>query len=307
MMTKRTALRMAVSAGMMMACVLCADRALLAADAGSTDVCVILNNSNGRVSGLQLDLTWDPSCMTAQPAEGDAAACSSNPNTRKNVQTKLFPSAATMRALFLSVSDTNPVPDDELFCCRFTLAQSGSCCSLNTSNLILAGHQPTGGIGRVYDQDILVQTTVGGIPCVASPPGGSAENPVRPAIPPAAVAPPAVYAPEAIPGREAAPPAAPQQPGAPQAKMPAGAPVAGEPALAPAPELAPAGSPTVPGVAAVAAPTSTRPKTAAAVRTATAPTRTPHVQATPTGPGPSATQPETTPTPKHKAHKKKQE
>ena len=305
MMTRRAALRTAVCAGMMAACVLCTDRVLLAADTGSTDVCVTLNNSNGRVSGLQLDLTWDPSCMSAQTAEGDAAACSSNPSTRKNVQTKLFANTPTMRALFLSVSDTSPVQDDELFCCRFTVAQSGSCCSLSVSNLILAGRQPTGGIGRVYDADILVQTTVGGISCVASPAGGSPDNPVRPVVPPAAIAPPAVYAPEAIPGRQAAPPAAPQQPAAPRANMPAGAPVAGGPAAAPAPELAPAESPTARGGVTGAGPTATRPKTAVAARTATVPARTPQVQPTPTGPGPSATQPATTPTPKHKAQKKK--
>jgi hypothetical protein len=140
-----------------------------AADPTSTDVCVVMTASHGAVGGLQMDLSWNPACMTAEQAAGNAARCASNPSTRKNVQTKIFPNNSTMRVLFLSVSDTNPIPDGELFCCWFTVARSqdGSCCSVNISNLILAS--PTG--GRVYDPDLSVQVLVGGAPCVASVPG----------------------------------------------------------------------------------------------------------------------------------------
>jgi aspartate oxidase len=138
------------------------------ADLTSTDVCVVMTASHGAVGGLQMDLSWNPACMTAEQAAGNAAPCASNPSTGKSVETKFF-SGASMRTLFLSLSDTNSIPDGELFCCGFTVARSqdGSCCSVNISSLILAS--PGG--GRVYDPDLSVQVLVGGAPCVASVPG----------------------------------------------------------------------------------------------------------------------------------------
>jgi hypothetical protein len=134
----------------------------VAAGSPSTNVCVDMAGSNGKVSGLQMDLSWDPACMTGARAAGSAAQCTSNPSSGKSVETAFF-SDAQMRAIFLSVSDTTSVPDGELFCCRFTVVPSraGSCCSVNISNLILSG--PTG--GRVYNSGITVQASVGGAEC----------------------------------------------------------------------------------------------------------------------------------------------
>ena len=136
--------------------------AQVSAQLPSTDVCVAMAGSNGEVGGLQMDLTWDSACMTAARATGNAAKCTSNPSTGKSVETARL-SDAEMRALFFSVSDTSPVPDGELFCCRFAVApsQAGSCCSVNIGNLILA--DPTG--GRIYDPSITVQASVGGTAC----------------------------------------------------------------------------------------------------------------------------------------------
>jgi hypothetical protein len=146
----------------------------VAAELPPTDVCVAMAGGNGQVSGLQMDLTWDSACMTVEPAAGNAAQCASNPSTGKSVETNLL-SDAQMRAIFSSLSDTSPVPDGELFCCKFAVApgsQADSCCSINVINLILAG--PTG--GRIYDPSITVQTSVGGAACDAS----ASETPIPP-------------------------------------------------------------------------------------------------------------------------------
>jgi len=146
----------------------------LSAESPSTDVCVAMAGSNGRVGGLQMDLTWDSACMMVVRAAGSAAQCTSNPSTGKGVETAPF-SDAQLRVLFLSVSDGSPVPDGELFCCKFAVApgsQADSCCSINVADLILAS--PTG--GRIYDPSITVQTSVGGTACDAS----ASETPIPP-------------------------------------------------------------------------------------------------------------------------------
>jgi len=287
---------------------------LAAAQGTPTDVCVYLTGSNGKVSGLQMDLSWDPGCMTANSASGTAAQCVSASSTGKNVQTALL-SDSSLRVLFLSVSDTSPIPDDtELFCCQFTMAgsQTGSCCSVATGSIIFAG--PTG--KRIYDASAQLNVVVGGgAPCVSSSAGGSPDNPVSPPAAAAIVQPPVASAPAA--------PAAPA-PGAlpalmPRPNVPAQAPpVQGLTVEAPTPALAPTEPAPSPVVTPAAARTSTAARTPAA-RTPTAPAatpqeRTPQVQGTPTGsapsvtaPAPSASQPATTPTPKHKGHKKRRD
>ena len=153
----------------------------LSGELPSTDVCVAMAGSNGQVAGLQLDLTWDSACMTAARAGGNAAQCTSNPSTGKSVQTALL-SEALMRALFLSMSDESPIPDGELFCCRFAAApsQADPCCSINVANLILAGTA----ISRIYDPSITVQASVGGAGCDISALKTPMPAPIRPPIPP---------------------------------------------------------------------------------------------------------------------------
>jgi hypothetical protein len=136
-------------------------------ESSSADVCVAMAGSNGMVGGLQMELSWDSACMTAALATGNAAQCTSNPSTGKSVETGLL-SDAEMRVLFLSLSDTSPVPDGDLFCCKFAVAQSqaGSCCSVELGNLILAGL--TG--HRIYGPNMTVQVSVGGVACSATAP-----------------------------------------------------------------------------------------------------------------------------------------
>ncbi|MFI5395623.1 MAG: hypothetical protein ACHQ9S_08820 [Candidatus Binatia bacterium] len=280
---------------------LCGERGLAASNPApvSTDVIFLMSGSNGQVGGLQMDLSWDPSCMTVERQEGDAASCASNPSTRKNVQTKIFSDNATMRVLFLSVSDTSPIADDELFSCRFNRASAPSspCCSLSIGNLIFAA--PTG--GRIYDQNISIQALVGNTPCVASAPSGSPDNPVRPPLPPAAVpvAPaPIVSAPGAapgIPGAPAPPAALPPAAGAREA-------VTGQ-APPPGEEGAPAESATQ-AAATAAVPLTPTARRTPAPATATAPARTPQPQSTATvATGGSATLGSATQTPAPTAKK----
>jgi hypothetical protein len=138
------------------------------AESPSTDVCVAMTGSKGEVGGLQMDVSWNSTCMTAARAGGSDAQCAPNPSTGKSVQTALL-SDAYMRALFLSLSDQGPVPDGELFCCKFAVAssQTASCCSVEIGNLILAG--PTG--SRIDGPNVAVQVSVGGVACGATAPG----------------------------------------------------------------------------------------------------------------------------------------
>jgi hypothetical protein len=156
--------------------------AQLSVESPSTDVCVAMAGGNARVGGLQIDLTWDSACMTVARTGGAATQCASNPSTGKSVETALL-SDAQMRAIFLSVSDTSPVPDGELFCCKFAVApgaQADPCCSIDVTNLILAG--PTG--HRLYDPTITVQASVGGTACDASAPKTPIPGPIPPPVPP---------------------------------------------------------------------------------------------------------------------------
>ena len=275
-------------------------------DAAPTDICVIISGSNGQVGGLQMDLSWDPACMTVERRGSGAASCNANPSTGKNVQTSLSADGSTIRALFFSVSDTNPIPDDELFCCKFKVAraQAGSCCAVDIGYLILAG--PAG--GRVYDQGISVQALVGGVPCAASAPGGSAENQVHP--PPApggfpAVQAPVVSAPGAVPAAPGG--EAPAQPfGQPQAPVGAlRAPV--EQAPEPGEEMTPGESATQPVATRTSQATMTAPRTPTPA-TATPQARTPRPEPTASAATTGSATPQAptqTPAPKAKKHQRK--
>jgi hypothetical protein len=316
-MTKRRVLRRVAYTGMIAAVALCSLGQIAAGDAGSAEVCVTMSGGNSQVTGLQMDLSWDPGCMTAKLAQGNAVQCTANAATGKSVQTALR-AANLMRVILLSMSDQSPIPDGQLFCCSFTptAAQENPCCSVSTGSLILAGPA-----GRLYVSDlpdISIEAQVSGVSCAASVPGGSPANPVRP---PAAaiIQPPVVSAPGAA--APAAP--APGAPGAlapvmPRPNIPAEVPpVQGGPAEAPTAELEPTESAPSPVVTPAAAKTSTAvptPAQTAAPSTPATPQPTAQIQGTPAGPTPSvvvtahsATPLATTPTPKrkHKAHKKR--
>lgn len=134
----------------------------------AANVCVAMSGSNGQVGGLQLDLAWTPGCMSAgQP--GSAVACTPNGATGKDVHSNVLGGGASMRALLLSTTDPNPIPDGELFCCQFSALKSPPCCGLGVGNVILSS--PTG--QRVSGGS--VQAFIDNAPCADSSGGGGSQ------------------------------------------------------------------------------------------------------------------------------------
>ncbi|GBD27546.1 hypothetical protein HRbin30_02897 [bacterium HR30] len=106
------------------------------------DVCVFLDGNDGTVSGLQVDLTWDSSCLSIDRSSGDQAACVMNPETgRSTFQTRVLASDR-MRALMVSLHDTSPMPAtvNQLFCCQFRVsaAAGGRTCGVTPANVVLS-------------------------------------------------------------------------------------------------------------------------------------------------------------------------
>ena len=109
---------------------------------GNANVCVWMSGGNDQVAGLQMDISWDAKCMV--PASGGSRPkCRSNPDTGKTVQSATR-GATTLRAIMISFSDVDPIPDGELFCCEFRVVDqpAGNACSLAVSNVIAS--TPTG-------------------------------------------------------------------------------------------------------------------------------------------------------------------
>jgi hypothetical protein len=107
---------------------------------GSVEVQVYLSGGSGLVAGVQTDMVWDPSCLSAVSASGNAAECSSNPAIPKNLSTNIR-SGSTLRAVFLSVSDVEPIAQDTwLFSCLFNIdaATTATQCPVNLVNAILS-------------------------------------------------------------------------------------------------------------------------------------------------------------------------
>ncbi len=137
----------------------------------SAQVCVSLSRASDQMSGLQMDLNWDPSCMSADPGIGNAASCKSLVSG-KNVHTAISPNSSMLRALVFSITNQGPIPDSTLFCCNFTLAASpsSSCCSIAVTNL----RGSTAGGTAITDISTASAGSAGaGQICMTSQPGGS--------------------------------------------------------------------------------------------------------------------------------------
>jgi hypothetical protein len=118
-----------------------------AAPGESTDVCLALRDSGGRIAGIQIDIDWDSHCIAVNTNSSGEADCRPNPATRKIVMSGLRGSG--LRALFFSLSDTNSIPDGQLFCCSFTIAGTppSTQCSITLKNA-LGGSILTGGASQ---------------------------------------------------------------------------------------------------------------------------------------------------------------
>jgi hypothetical protein len=179
------------------------------------NLCISMSNSGGQVAGVQLDLKWDGGCMSADKAGGSKAKCVANTSTGKDVQTSVK-AGPTLTALFFSMSDTNPIPDGDLFCCSFTPSSTAgsACCGLSMGRV--SGSDSSGTAIPASGFDLLA--TMDGQACTASGGGGGSGGgrqlpPVRSGLQGGGVAPPVV----SIPGGGAAAGA----PQAPRAGLPA--------------------------------------------------------------------------------------
>lgn len=106
-----------------------------AAPGQSADVCVSLSGSHGKVDGIQMDLSWNPACASVNLSSGNKAMCTANPATGKNVSTVVI--GSMLRALMFSILNMSPLPDAQLFCCSFTLANAPSdrCCTIGINDV----------------------------------------------------------------------------------------------------------------------------------------------------------------------------
>ncbi|MCX8073573.1 MAG: hypothetical protein N3C12_14175 [Candidatus Binatia bacterium] len=275
------------------------------------DVCVYLDENDGTVSGLQVDLVWDSSCLTVDRGMGDQGACVMNPETgRSTFQTRVLANDR-LRALMVSLNDTTPMPESvhQVFCCQFRVspAAGGRTCGINVANVILsdrkgqrinvtgvggsitvarAGDQGGVPVGGTGSGGVIAPAIVGGGQsgmgsggaaagaAPAAPPAAGVSGGAAPAAAPAVAPAPAVQAPPAagVPAQVAPAPAEVMAGATPQAEGTA------QPAVA-TPEPTAAGTaPTKPASLA---------KTPAAVGTPTPEGKKSPAQATPAGATPA--------------------
>jgi hypothetical protein len=110
---------------------------------GSVQAQVFLTGGNGLVAGVQTDIAWDSTCLSAVPGDGDAAECDVNPAIRKQLSTRIR-NPSTLRAVYLSMSDVKPIQEDTwLFSCQFTIdpATTARQCVISLVNVILSDSQ----------------------------------------------------------------------------------------------------------------------------------------------------------------------
>lgn len=127
----------------------------VAVDAGdAAEVCVSLDSGGALVAGTQNELVWDGSCASLP----DLSACQANGATGKQFLGDVAHEPDfTIKALVLSLSDVNPIPDGELYCCRFQIIDAqAACCPVSITGAAAA--DPSGG---------KLAVTAGGPVCLA--------------------------------------------------------------------------------------------------------------------------------------------
>lgn len=146
-------------------------------------VCVLLKTEGKTVAGTQNDLTWDGTCATLS----DKDQCEASPAHGKTLNAAMPPgSPNTLRAFVLSLTDVNPIPDSELYCCNFksNLSTQGSCCDIGISRLGAStpdgvAIETTGTAGRIC---------LGEAAATAAPQAPAAESKQSGGLPPWAIA-----------------------------------------------------------------------------------------------------------------------
>ena len=110
-----------------------ATAATVATTGETADLCVLLDAGGEQVAGTQNDLVWDGSCATL--ARG--SDCRVNPATGKSLfGTVVGVDDFRYRGLVLSLLDTKPLSDGQLYCCAFSVeARPGTCCPVEVVNV----------------------------------------------------------------------------------------------------------------------------------------------------------------------------
>lgn len=100
-------------------------------EAGDTArVCVGLSAGSEDVAATQNELVWDANCASL------VDKCEANSAHGKQLMSNQR-SASELRAIIISLQDTNKIPDGELYCCTFrvSLANGGSCCAIGLQGM----------------------------------------------------------------------------------------------------------------------------------------------------------------------------
>ncbi len=137
-----------------------ADSVTVAAAGGLAEVCVRLDSGGQEVAGTENRLVWDGSCVSGPSgAEGCYVAGSHGKDLSWNY---LAGADFTLKALVLSLSDVDPIPDGELYCCAFTAeAAAGSCCPLSVVAAGASDPQGNALVAEGNDAQVCVAASVG--------------------------------------------------------------------------------------------------------------------------------------------------
>jgi hypothetical protein len=195
-------------------------------------MCVSMTGGANQVAGLQANLRWDDTCMTPVDSR---RLCRAEAATGKNVQSALQ-RRGILKAILISFSDVNPIPDGPLFCCEFTaVGTEGTRCAPVQMTDIIGSTAKGERINTIKAGNTGVFTILGtGGQAPDAAVGGSGPDTGAGEAPP----PVAEFAPPGAVVGEAGAPAAPagQAPlGAAPAARPGGQAVPGMPAQPPAP------------------------------------------------------------------------
>lgn len=96
----------------------------------SARVCVGLSAGGENVAATQNELVWDANCASL------VDKCEANSAHGKQLMSNQK-SASQLRAIIISLQDTNTIPDGELYCCTFriNLANGGACCAIGLQGM----------------------------------------------------------------------------------------------------------------------------------------------------------------------------
>jgi hypothetical protein len=98
----------------------------------ATNVCVDLADSGGEIVGLQLNMSWDKRCLEPLDAR---KLCTANATTGKPVHSAAQ-SNSELKAIVISFTDVDPIPEGEILCCNFKARQQAESCEIRLSDVI---------------------------------------------------------------------------------------------------------------------------------------------------------------------------